>query len=261
VRGKNVLRGAAIAIVAACSLGTAQQSSPAGVISSLSEARQMILVVTASWDAVDGTLQRFERATIGAQWTAVGSPIPAVVGRSGLAWGRGVAATPADGGPIKREGDGKGPAGAYRLGRAFGQSKTPLPGLRVPYLDLADDVECVDDVKSAQYNRIVTKQQVKAVDWNSSEKMWSERLYKWGLIVEHNTPSIAAGAGSCIFLHTWNGPGRGTAGCTAMAESDLVAALTWLDPSKAPLVVQLPRAAYDALRRTWQLPAGAAGQR
>ena len=28
----------------------------------------------------------------------------------------------------------------------------------------------------------------------------------------------------------------------------------WIDPAEAPVLVQLPRAAYDALRPSWSLP-------
>jgi hypothetical protein len=30
--------------------------------------------------------------------------------------------------------------------------------------------------------------------------------------------------------------------------------MAWVDPGKAPALVQLPRAAYDALRNDWALP-------
>jgi hypothetical protein len=63
-----------------------------------------------------------------------------------------------------------------------------------------------------------------------------------------------AGEGSCIFLHIWRSPEKGTAGCTAMAEEDLLAVLLWLKNEKNPLLAQLPRAEYEKLWKVWGLP-------
>jgi D-alanyl-D-alanine dipeptidase len=220
----------------------------------LNGSRQLLVVVTADWNAVGGMLQRFERDTADGAWTAVGTRVPVVVGRSGLAWGRGVADAAASGGPVKKEGDGKAPAGVFRLGTSFGQSTQPLPGLALPYRWLDDNVECVDDARSEHYNTLVTREQVGRVDWTSSEKMWTEPLYAWGLVVEHNAPDVTAGAGSCIFLHVWKGAGAGTAGCTAMDAQQLTQILRWLQPSSRPLLVQLPREAHEHLKGAWELP-------
>jgi L,D-peptidoglycan transpeptidase YkuD (ErfK/YbiS/YcfS/YnhG family) len=216
--------------------------------------RQLILVVTDDWNAVAGTLRRFDRISPSASWTEVGSSLPVVVGRAGLAWGRGVRSDPASGDPIKKEGDGKAPAGAYRLGVAFGSAPQKPASWKVPYLFLSDEVECVDDVASGHYNRLISKRQVARADWKSSERMWEQRLYTWGLVVEHNTGTIESAGGSCIFMHIWSGPARGTAGCTAMAEPDLLATLAWLDPARTPVLVQLPRTEYSRLRTAWRLP-------
>ena len=74
-------------------------------------ARQLVVVRTADWNATTGWLRRYER-TPDRPWLAVGDSIPIVVGRTGLAWGRGVRATPEPGEPDKRVGDGKSPGGA-----------------------------------------------------------------------------------------------------------------------------------------------------
>jgi D-alanyl-D-alanine dipeptidase len=216
--------------------------------------RQLLTVVTSDWNAVAGTLQRFERETADGPWTAIGSRRTVVVGRSGLGWGRGVADAAVSGGPLKKEGDGKAPAGVFRLGTSFGQSRHPLPGVALPYRSLGGDVECVDDVRSEHYNRLVTRQEVSRVDWSSSERMWAEPLYEWGIVVEHNAPGVTAGAGSCIFLHVWKNVRVGTAGCTAMDEHDLTEIMRWLQPSSRPLLAQLPQAEYERLKAAWDLP-------
>ncbi len=244
-----------VALAAAVALaGAATRPSRARQRESpLRGSRQLLVVITDDWSAVAGTIQRFERKNADAPWKSAGARVPVVVGRNGLAWGRGVAGEIAPGGPVKKEGDGKAPAGVFRLGASFGRSARPLAGARSAYRPLGDNVECVDDVRSAHYNTLVTRQEVARADWSSSERMWTEPLYKWGIVVEHNAPDVTPGAGSCIFLHVWRDAAAGTAGCTAMAEQHLTAILKWLEPAARPLLVQLPQAEYDRLKTEWGL--------
>jgi len=93
---------------------------------------------------------------------SVGGSISIVVGRNGLGWGIGLIATDdaqvrSGSDPVKREGDGKSPAGVFALGTAFGYASDPLQGLKVPYLNLTPSIECVDDPGSKHYNRIVDR--------------------------------------------------------------------------------------------------------
>jgi hypothetical protein len=231
----------------------------------LQHSTQIILVTTADWNAVNGRLQRYKRATEHADWFPVGKPIPIVVGRNGLGWGIGVIPTdapevrsPED--PVKREGDGKSPAGIFSLGTAFGDASEPLHALKLPYLPLTPSIECVDDPASKHYNRIVDRSIV-APDWHSSEHMRDAgEAYRWGIVVDHNAtvPSDARTpeprGGSCVFLHIWRGPDHGTAGCTAMSQSELEALMTWLDPARKPLLVQLTETKYEQLIHRWKLP-------
>ena len=222
---------------------------------------QMIVVTTADWTTVAGRLQRFERAKPGKRWKAVGSPVPIVVGKNGMGWGSGAPAPrspempgPQDHDPAKKEGDGKSPAGVFALGPAFGYAAQPLPGLKLPYTPLTPTVECVDDVTSHYYNRIVDRSVV-TPDWNSSEHMASEgEAYRWGAVIGHNANPIVPGVGSCVFLHIWSGAAQGTAGCTAMPQDQLEPILTWLDPAAGPILVQLPQAQYNKLKKPWNLP-------
>jgi L,D-peptidoglycan transpeptidase YkuD (ErfK/YbiS/YcfS/YnhG family) len=244
-------------LILALTLGSAAivsggQAKPAD--DPLNGSHQILLVLTDGWDSVNGTMQRFERSSADGPWRPIGPAVPVVVGRTGLAWGSGVSTVQAPG-PAKQEGDGKSPAGVFRLSTAFGQSPDKPASWQLPYRYLSDDVECVDDARSASYNRLTTRRAEARADWSSSEKMWQEPLYKWGVVVDHNTaPHVRPSGGSCIFLHIWKGPGRGTAGCTAMEESALATTIAWLVPKPAPLLVQLPRAEYERLKTAWRLP-------
>jgi hypothetical protein len=76
------------------------------------ESRQMVLSVSAGWDQTRAILQPYERSSKDTPWVPVGAPIEASLGRSGLAWGRGLHPQDLEG-PQKREGDGRSPAGVF----------------------------------------------------------------------------------------------------------------------------------------------------
>jgi len=245
----------AIRLSFACLLLACAQAASGKTPAPLARARQVVVVTTRGWDAVPGTLRRFERRGKGGAWARVGRDVPVAVGRNGLGWGLGLVDTSAAAGPQKREGDGKAPAGVFELGTAFGFEPARAAWLRLPYTPLKPSTECVDDTSSRRYNFIVDRVALDGVDWNSSERMRSVEGYRWGLVVKHNAAPPVAGRGSCIFLHIWAGPEKGTAGCTAMEGSNLTELLRWLDPKRRPLLVQLPEGEYERLRRAWSLPA------
>ena len=219
----------------------------------LADARQLVLVVTPGWDEVQGELRRFERPAAAAAWRPVGTPGAIVVGRSGMAWDP--LTSQIVPGPTKTEGDGRSPAGVFSLGQAFGFAPAAEASwTKLPYLPLVEGIECVDDPVSSAYNQIVDRRKVMQPDWTSSERMREVgEAYRWGVVVNYNTPPVA-GRGSCIFLHIGGEGGRGTVGCTAMSSADLGDVMAWLDPGAAPVVVQLPRAAYERLKPEWSLP-------
>lgn len=226
-------------------------------VSPVHGARQLVVVTTEGWDSVRGTLRRYERRGPTGRWQRVGAEVPVVVGRNGLGWGVGRYPRPSGGlDPVKREGDGRAPAGVFDLSGAFGYAPAAeVPWIRLPYTHSTAPVKCVDDVESAHYNRVVDETKV-AKDWSSREDMLrTDPLYRLGVIVDHNwAAQTTPGDGSCIFLHVWKGPGQGTAGCTAMPEPAIRKVLGWLHPAREPVLVQLPAAEYAGLRRAWGLP-------
>jgi len=231
-------------------------SAPASVADATHAPLQAVVSLTAGWDSTDAVLQRYERASARAPWRAVSAPVRAAVGRTGLAWGRGLRADHGPG-PEKREGDGKAPAGIFALGPAFGYAPaSSVPWIRLPYVESRASVKCVDDTRSAFYNRLVDQDTIAAPDWSSHEEMrLTTGVYRLGIWVSHNDAPPSPGGGSCIFMHVWQGPGVPTVGCTAMDGADMEALLRWLDPRAHPVLVQAPRADYEPLRAALRLPA------
>jgi len=197
------------------------------------DTKQLIVVSTKNWSTPNGILQRYEKKNNA--WHKVGKEIDIKLGRNGLGWGRGLHSIPKDAKIIKKEGDGKAPAGIFTLKQAFGYNPFVVD---YPYEVYKTTDHCVDDVNSKLYNKIVDSTKVKR-DYKSKEHMkFPKDYYKYGIVVNHNHIDEAGavkGAGSCIFIHIKKVP---TAGCTVMSEREMKEIIKWLDADKNPLLVQ-----------------------
>jgi hypothetical protein len=199
--------------------------------------QQILLVVAEDFDTPKALLQRFE-AHEGHSFKPVGDPFAVNIGRNGLGWGLGqdVIAHPEEE-PVKMEGDGKAPAGIFRIGKAFGYEDAPSTAM--PYKASAPHDICIDDVSSPDYNRIVpinAERPVKSFEWMRRD----DALYALGLTVEHNLEQ-RKNRGSCIFIHVEKGADAPTSGCTSMPQTTLRHLISWLRPDNHPLLVQIPR--------------------
>jgi D-alanyl-D-alanine dipeptidase len=232
---------------------SADAQSTASVRGSLAVSQQMVVVTASDWKATTGWLRRFERSAQG--WEIDGPPLPVVLGRGGLGWGRGAHPLPQSG-PQKKEGDGRSPAGIFSLPYAFGYAAPDsVREIKLPYVQCTASLECVDDTNSSYYNVIVDRRSVDAPDWKSSEKMrMTNGEYRLGIFVDHNTSPAQPGAGSCVFLHIWKGSDVPTSGCSAMSDGAMESLLGWLDAQAHPVLVQLPEAEYQRFQTAWQLP-------
>lgn len=248
-----------LAIIATISVlmlgGCAHRPSPSAELT-WKEAGQAVVVVTPDWNADHGTLHTFEQSS--GAWHEVGTGQPVTVGRKGSAWGLGLhpAGLP---GPVKKEGDGRSPAGVFGIGEAFGYAARA--GTALPYAPMQASHYCMDVSGSPLYNRIVDAKTVGAdAVAGSTEPMRldlrnpGDQRYRLGFVIEHN-PQAKPNAGSCIFAHLWKQPGEATAGCTAMADPTMDRVLSWLRPERHPVFVLMPRAQYHSLRAEWNLPA------
>ncbi len=250
--GRNFVETTVLCFIIALAFGGAANAEE---FMNVRNAQQLVLVTTSGWRTVGGELRRYERSSIAQPWNPVGDPIPVVVGRNGMAWARTFANGQAVSRSFKKEGDGKAPAGIFKLGPAFGYATDEQAGdLHLPYIPSSDLTRCIDDSSSRYYNQIINRQDVK-VDWNSDEEMKrNDELYRWGVVVQHNQDPTTPRDGSCIFLHIWKNADTGTAGCTAMPAEKMEELMRWLNPRLSPVLAQFPQAEYSSLKEQLGLP-------
>lgn len=208
------------------------------------QTKQLLVVTTKNWSTPTGTMQRYERHDT--TWQKIGNEIPVKLGRNGLGWGIGIHEVPNDAQIVKKEGDGKAPAGIFKLKQAFGYA--PLD-IKYPYEVYKETDYCIDDVNSKYYNKIIDSTQA-TVDYKSFEHMkFPKDYYKYGIVVNHNhidEEGAMKGAGSCIFIHIKDIP---TSGCTVMSEHEIQEVLRWLDPKDEPLLIQ---GTESVVKRLWE---------
>ena len=201
-----------------------------------SASEQLILIVSDDFNNTHGVLSRYEKRQ--ERFEQVGEEVPVNLGRNGLAWGIGESGfLPKADEPVKIEGDGRAPAGIFKITKAFGYA--PRINTKMPYLRADKELVCVDDSQSDEYNSIININESS----NPVSFEWMRRkddLYKIGLVIGHNSEA-KKGAGSCIFFHIRKSEDAPTAGCSAMKEEDLSILIGWLDPAKNPKLVQIPR--------------------
>jgi D-alanyl-D-alanine dipeptidase len=244
-------RRTALALLSTGIAGPLQASPRDPALKPLRACRQLLRVETAGWKSPAGILTLWMRNKDDSAWQPAGPPLPVIVGKGGLRWGRGLHKVP-DGGVIKQEGDLCSPAGIFRLDTAFGVMPAKQAAVRWPWQQMTPAHAGVDDPRSRFYNRIVDSARVRN-DWKSAENMMPKSgAYRCGVVVRHNWDQ-KPGAGSCIFLHVRTaGP---TVGCTSMTEAAMLRVIRWLDPSANPLLVQLPAAEWKTRASEWGLPA------
>ncbi len=212
----------------------------------LCASEQLVVVVANDMNSSEGLLQRYER--IKGYYLPSGKHLPVNLGRNGLGWAR--ESTLASQCPAiqKREGDGRAPAGIFPLTALFGYAQS-LPVI-MPYIPADATRICVDDAAHPDYNRIVIldpEHPPKSFEWMHRD----DALYEFGVVVGYNregTPN----EGSCIFLHVEKNASAPTAGCTTMPRDILQKLMQWLDPSKEPLLIQIPKCACSEIASRYQ---------
>ena len=218
----------------------------------LDGAKQLVVSIAPTWDATGGKLQRFERA--GRGWKAVAPPVPVLFGKGGLVWGRGVFGTD-EPGTHKTEHDGRAPAGVFRIGTIYTYDAALPAGADFPFHTVGAGDAWIDDVAHPQYNQHVVVDPANPPPWFDKQKMrHGDFAYRWLVEIRHNADPPVPNGGSAIFFHIRRGPQRPSAGCTTMAEGDLVATIHWLRAAAHPHYALLPQSEYLAKWKAWSLP-------
>lgn len=153
-----------------------------------------------------------------------GRTIPVALGRSGIA-------------PDKREGDGRTPAGRWRiLGLLYRPDHGPRPVTRLPARPLKRSDGWCDDPRDRRYNRPVTLPLggSRAI---SHERMWrDDALYDLVLVLDHNQRPRMARRGSAVFIHLARPGFAATEGCVALRRGDFRRLLARLRPGAVIVV-------------------------
>jgi L,D-peptidoglycan transpeptidase YkuD (ErfK/YbiS/YcfS/YnhG family) len=211
---------------------------------------QLIVGISSSWEGMHGRLFRLERRTSG--WKPVGTAIPVLFGKNGLAWGRGLLS---GNGTPKVERDNKAPAGVFKIGTIYTYDRELPAGSDFPFHTVGAGDAWVDDANSPDYNQHVEVDSNKPPSWFQKQKMrHNDFAYRWLVEIRHNTDPAVPRFGSAIFFHIRRGPDRPSAGCTTMAEPNLVELIRWLRAGANPAYVCLPRSEYLARWKQWELP-------
>jgi L,D-peptidoglycan transpeptidase YkuD (ErfK/YbiS/YcfS/YnhG family) len=203
---------------------------PSDCPETIGKATRLILVTTPTMDGFSARMRLFVRNSPDAPWLSQGRAEQAVVGKAGLAWGYPFIRFKREGELEKFEGDKRTPAGFFSIGPSFGFARSGFPG---EILVKAGETVCVEDPTSPLYNTIATRAElgpgVLADDMRSSPH------YRVGLFVNYPTHR-GSRRGSCIFIHIWSAPTKGTAGCIALSEEH-VRMLQYFSVNGALLVV------------------------
>jgi L,D-peptidoglycan transpeptidase YkuD (ErfK/YbiS/YcfS/YnhG family) len=193
--------------------------------------QQIILVVSEDFNTSSASMECYEDGE------KVFRTLHVNIGKNGLGWGFGeVNLTKKSGEPLKKEGDKKAPAGVFKLTNIFGYEEKR--NLHMPYLFASKNLICVDDAESGNYNQIIhmTENKPKSFEYMKRD----DGQYELGIVVAHNKSGVKQG-GSCIFIHVEKFKNAPTVGCTSMTLEELKKITSWLDETKNPILIQIPK--------------------
>ena len=197
----------------------------------LFSSEQIILVVSNGFNSPKATLSCFEDGKKAFETIDVN------IGKNGFGWGLGLTVLCKDEKePLKYEGDKKAPVGIFKLESIFGYEKDL--NLNMPYVHATKELICVDDSDSEFYNEIIQLPNIKPESFEYMRR--DDTQYELGIVVAHNKNQIKK-RGSCIFIHVQKSQDAPTAGCTSMSLKNIKRIVNWLDKSKNPILIQVPR--------------------
>lgn len=149
-------------------------------------------------------------------WKIKLPPVRASIGRNGLVYEA-----------AKKEGDGCTPSGLFSLGDLYCYEAAVNTNL--PFTQTTADDKWIDDPLSDDYNKHIRG----ATKAKSFEHLLLKSIdYKYCMVIEYNTAPIVKGKGSALFFHVADDKYTPTSGCVAIAASDMLQYLQWLQPNK-----------------------------
>lgn len=215
---------------------------------------QAVVGITSAWNSSTVTVSLYQKS--GSTWKLTAGPWSGRIGKSGLAWGRGLHPIP-KGGVSKREGDWRAPAGVFTIGGAWGYDSSIKKHPRLPYRKVTIRDLWIEDPNSPHYNHHLALDHDPQAVWEKKAQMkQNDYPHSLKLFIAHNAPpKPSPGAGSAIFFHIWRGGGsKPTSGCTTLPEPQLRQLVSLIDPGRNPLYILLPQTEYKRLRSPWKLP-------
>ncbi|MFG1461477.1 L,D-transpeptidase family protein [Xanthobacter sp. DSM 24535] len=137
--------------------------------------------------------------------TLAGLAIPVALGRAGIGFD-------------KREGDGRTPAGRWRIERVlYRPDRRPRPMTLLPAKPIAPTDGWCDDPQDRRYNRPVHL----PISVSHERMARDDALYDLVLVLDHNTRPRVKGRGSAVFIHAARPGFLPTEGCVALRPADL----------------------------------------
>ena len=221
------------------------------------ETKQLLLGIAPGWNSSHVTLAFYERGPLG-KWNKVDS-WKGRLGKNGLAWGLGLHDIPA-GAKMKKEGDGRTPAGIFDIGVGawgYAASSTIKRNPKLFYHQITTRSLWFEEGDASTYNSFkIIKHEPRTQSEKKAQMRQGDYAHSLKLFIAHNAqPNAKPGFGSAIFFHIWRGGGaKATAGCTTMPEGNLKKLIAQIDPVKKPRYVILPQSEYDRVKQIWQLP-------
>lgn len=207
----------------------------------LFSSQQVILVVADDFNTSKAKLECFEDGQI------IYKDIDVNIGKNGLGWGLGeIKLAQIQNDAIKVEGDKKAPIGIFKLSKIFGYSIRN--NFNMPYLHTSKNLICVDDSNSNKYNKIISMPNEKPKSFEFMKR--NDLQYELGIVVEHNK-NAEFKRGSCIFIHVEKEKNAPTAGCTSMNLEYLIKIVNWLDSSKNPILIQIPKSSSSSILQVY----------
>ena len=132
--------------------------------------------------------------------------IPCSLGRCGVTWS-------------KREGDGKTPAGRFRvIGGYWRQDRLRALGGALRLKPITAQMGWCDDPADANYNRPLRL----PAHARHEELLRADGLYDLVLLLDHNQSPRVRGHGSAIFFHLTHTGNDPTAGCVAISRAHMI---------------------------------------